>query len=58
MSKFRITYPRLKSAGSIQFDNDLEFVKTIEIPASSPEDATQWIARKEPYLAIVRVEMV
>ena len=58
MSKFRITYRRLKPAGSVHFDTDLEFVKTMEILAGGPGDAIQWIARKEPHLTVVRVEKV
>lgn len=39
MTRFKVTYRRLKPAGSIEFDPNLEFVDTIELPATTPEEA-------------------
>ena len=57
-SRFRVTYRRLKPAGAIQFDPSQEFVDIIEVPASTPEDATLSLARTMPYLHVLKVEKI
>jgi len=56
LSRFKITYRRLKPAGGISFDPSQEFVDEMELPASTPEEAALSIARNMSYMHVVKIE--
>jgi hypothetical protein len=56
LTKFRVTYKRLKPAGVIQFDPSLEFVDELDIQANTPEEAALSIQRTMPYWQVVKIE--
>lgn len=56
MTQYRVTYRRLKPAGAVQFDPRQEFIDIMDIPTSTPEEATFHLHRNMPYLEISRIE--